>query len=175
MGRKILLIFILLTAGLFRLKAQDIPVTVLDGPILKVDTLSKNLQLDFPLITDPALPPIKLPDYLSIPTDYETKEERAARINAQTATSVKDHVNENLKWFKPPKLTAAQREQMVREYKKGGEEWLKSVSNGLVYVPDHVEKVFFTGEKIVYRKASSFYRSPSVGFRCCAYPEADSG
>lgn len=60
------------------------------------------------------------------------------------------------------------------EYKKGGEEWLKSVSNGLVYVPDHVEKVFFTGEKIVYRKASSFYRSPSVGFRCCAYPEADS-
>ena len=57
------------------------------------------------------------------------------------------------------------------EYKKGGEEWLKSVSNGLVYVPDHVEKVFFTGEKIVYRKASSFYRSPSVGFRCCAYPE----
>ena len=60
------------------------------------------------------------------------------------------------------------------EYKKGGEEWLKSVSNGLVYVPDHVEKVFFTGEKIVYRKASEFYKSPSVGFRCCAYPETDS-
>lgn len=57
------------------------------------------------------------------------------------------------------------------EYKKGGEEWLKSISNGLVYVPDHVEKVFFTGEKVVYREASLFYRSPSIGFRCCAYPE----
>jgi hypothetical protein len=59
------------------------------------------------------------------------------------------------------------------EYKKGGEEWLKSISNGLVYVPDHVEKVFFTGEKVIYRKASEFYKSPAIGFRCCAYPETD--
>lgn len=57
------------------------------------------------------------------------------------------------------------------EYKNGGDEWLKTISNGLVYVPDHVEKVFFTGEKVVYREASSFYRSSSIGFRCCAYPE----
>ena len=109
MGRKILLIFILLTAGLFRLKAQDIPVSVLDGPVLKIDTLSKNLSLDFPLITDPALPPIKLPDYLSIPTGYETKEERAARINAQTATSVKAHIDESLKWVRPPVFTPTQK------------------------------------------------------------------
>ena len=109
MGRKILLIFILLIAGFFRLKAQDIPVTVLDGPILKSDTLSKHLPLDFPLITDPALPPIKLPDYLSVPTDYETKEERAARINAQTATSVKARVDESLKWVRPPVFTPSQR------------------------------------------------------------------
>ena len=57
------------------------------------------------------------------------------------------------------------------EYKNGGEEWLKSISNGLVYVPDHIERVFLTGEKVPYRKASMFYRSPSIGFRCCAYPE----
>lgn len=57
------------------------------------------------------------------------------------------------------------------EYKKGGKEWLKEISNGLVYVPDHIEKVFFTGEKVAYRAASSFYKSPSIGFRCCAYPE----
>lgn len=57
------------------------------------------------------------------------------------------------------------------EYKNGGEEWLKSVSNGLVYVPDHIERVFLTGEKVPYRMASSFYKSSSIGFRCCAYPE----
>ncbi|MBO4714320.1 MAG: hypothetical protein J5615_10640 [Fibrobacter sp.] len=57
------------------------------------------------------------------------------------------------------------------EYKKGGEEWLKSISNGLVYVPDHIEVVFFTGERISYRGVTSFYKSPSIGFRCCAYPE----
>lgn len=32
-----------LLAGIFRLKAQDIPVSVLDGPVLKIDTLSKGL------------------------------------------------------------------------------------------------------------------------------------
>lgn len=43
MGRKLLLIILLLMAGFFRLKAQDIPVSVLDGPVLKIDTLSKDL------------------------------------------------------------------------------------------------------------------------------------
>lgn len=57
------------------------------------------------------------------------------------------------------------------EYKKGGDEWLAKISNGLVYKPDHIEVVFFTGEKVAYRQASAFYKSPSIGFRCCAYPE----
>ena len=57
------------------------------------------------------------------------------------------------------------------EYKEGGEEWLKSISNGMVYVPDHIEVVFLTGERISYRGVANFYRSPSIGFRCCAYPE----
>jgi len=57
------------------------------------------------------------------------------------------------------------------EYKKGGEEWLKSLSNGLIYVPSEVKVVFLTGEKVAYREAAAFYRSPSIGFRCCAYPE----
>ena len=57
------------------------------------------------------------------------------------------------------------------EYKEGGEEWLKSISNGMVYVPDHIEVVFLTGERISYRGVANFYRSPSIGFRCCAYKE----
>ncbi|MBO7511772.1 MAG: hypothetical protein J6T54_02210, partial [Fibrobacter sp.] len=57
------------------------------------------------------------------------------------------------------------------EYKKGGDEWLESISNGMKYVPDHVEVVFLTGERVSYRGVSNFYKSPSIGFRCCAYKE----
>ncbi|MBQ3840850.1 MAG: hypothetical protein II819_13130 [Fibrobacter sp.] len=57
------------------------------------------------------------------------------------------------------------------EYKKGGDEWLEQVSNGMVYVPDHIEVVFLTGERVSYRGVANFYKSPSIGFRCCAYKE----
>ena len=94
MGRKLLLIILLLMAGFFRLKAQDIPVSVLDGPVLKIDTLSKKLPLDFPLITDPGLPSIRMPNTLGLPSEFETKEQRAARINAQTYTDVMSSVDD---------------------------------------------------------------------------------
>ena len=57
------------------------------------------------------------------------------------------------------------------EYKRGGDEWLEKVSNGMVYVPDHIEVVFLTGERISYRGVANFYKSPSIGFRCCAYKD----
>lgn len=57
------------------------------------------------------------------------------------------------------------------EYKKGGDEWLEKVSNGMKYVPDHIEVVFLTGERVAFRGASNFYKSSSIGFRCCAYKE----
>lgn len=57
------------------------------------------------------------------------------------------------------------------EYKKGGEEWLKSISNGLTYTPSAVKTVYLTGGRVAYRAAGSFYKSPTIGFRCCAYPE----
>lgn len=57
------------------------------------------------------------------------------------------------------------------EYKKGGDAWLEKLGNGFKYVPDHIEVVFLTGEKVAYRQAASFYKSSSIGFRCCAYPE----
>lgn len=60
---------------------------------------------------------------------------------------------------------------LYAEYKLGGDEWLESIGNGLKYVPDHIEVVFLTGEKVAYRGASNYYKSPSIGFRCCAYQE----
>ena len=58
---------------------------------------------------------------------------------------------------------------LYSEYKKGGKSWLDSLANGLTYKPTKKEAVFLTGEKISYREVSSFYRSPTIGFRCCAY------
>ncbi|WP_254917782.1 hypothetical protein [Fibrobacter sp. UWB3] len=58
---------------------------------------------------------------------------------------------------------------LYREYKKGGKSWLDSLANGLTYKPSSKKVVFLTGEKLHYREAASFYKSPAVGFRCCAY------
>lgn len=57
------------------------------------------------------------------------------------------------------------------EYKAGGEAWLKKLANGLVYKPSEIKVVFLTGATVLYRKVSDFYKSPTIGFRCCAYPE----
>jgi hypothetical protein len=60
---------------------------------------------------------------------------------------------------------------LYSEYRKGGDEWLDTLANGLTYVPSEVKVVFLTGEKVPYRMAAAFYRSPTIGFRCCAYKE----
>lgn len=57
------------------------------------------------------------------------------------------------------------------EYKKGGDEWLAEISNGLTYEPSRTEVVFVKKERVAYRQAAAFYKSPSIGFRCCAYPQ----
>jgi len=58
---------------------------------------------------------------------------------------------------------------LYSEYKKGGKSWLDSLANGLTYKPSRKEAVFLTGKKTNYRQASAFYKSSSIGFRCCAY------
>lgn len=60
---------------------------------------------------------------------------------------------------------------MYYEYKKGGKAWLDSLANGLTYKPSRVEAVFLTGKMLNYRMAAAFYKSSSIGFRCCAYPK----
>ena len=58
---------------------------------------------------------------------------------------------------------------LYSEYKKGGKSWLDTLSNGLTYKPSKKEAVFLTGKTLNYRQASAFYKSSSIGFRCCAY------
>lgn len=58
---------------------------------------------------------------------------------------------------------------LYSEYKKGGKAWLDSLANGLTYKPSKKEAVFLTGKMFNYRNAAAFYKSPSIGFRCCAY------
>lgn len=60
---------------------------------------------------------------------------------------------------------------LYSEYRKGGDEWLAQLAGNLVYVPSQVKVVFLTGERVTYREVTSFYKAPSIGFRCCAYPE----
>lgn len=60
---------------------------------------------------------------------------------------------------------------LYSEYKKGGDGWLDTLGNGLKYVPTEVKVVFLTGEKVMYRAAAAFYKSPTIGFRCCAYKD----
>ena len=60
---------------------------------------------------------------------------------------------------------------LYSEYKNGGDKWLESIGNGLKYVPDRMQVVFLTGRTTAYRGASAYYKSPVIGFRCCAYPE----
>lgn len=60
---------------------------------------------------------------------------------------------------------------LYSEYRKGGDAWLDTLANGLKYVPSEIKVVFLTGEKVPYRLAASFYKSTTIGFRCCAYPE----
>ena len=48
---------------------------------------------------------------------------------------------------------------------------IHTLGNGLKYVPSEVKVVFLTGEKVRYREAAAFYKSPTIGFRCCAYKD----
>ena len=112
MGRKWLFIFLLLAAGSLGLRAQDYPVSLLDGPAVKADSL-KTRPETLPSPLNPTFPPIRMPSRLSpLPGAFESKEERAARINALTANSVRKSVDQNLQWTRPPLLSAGAKAAM---------------------------------------------------------------
>lgn len=109
MGRKWLYILLLLAAGSRGLQAQDYAVSVLDGPVVKADSLKTRPEF-LPLIVNPAFPRIGMPSRLSpLPDAFESKEQRAARINALTANGVMHSVGTNLILYRPPKFSAPAR------------------------------------------------------------------
>lgn len=105
-GRIIVLSLLFLT-GSFSLHAQDHPVTALDGPIVRTDSTKRKAQT-LPLWGLPAFSTIQMPSFLT-PDPFETKEQRAARINARTSASLMTSVDYNLSWYRPPQLTDAQK------------------------------------------------------------------
>lgn len=104
---KLLFTFILLVAGAILLKAQDYPVSVADGPSLTVKADSLTLPPpNLPLLEGSPDPIIQLPSTL-IPPLFETKEQKAARVNARVEADVMRSIGQNLRWYQPPKLTRA--------------------------------------------------------------------
>ncbi len=94
-------ICVILAAWAVGLRAQD--YLALDGPALNIkpDTVSINPRL-FPM---PSLTPAPgLPAYLAPPV-FETKEQRAARINARVQADLMQPVRQNLQWIMPPMLS----------------------------------------------------------------------
>jgi hypothetical protein len=84
------------------------------------------------------------------------------------------HFKDTLQFFKVQDTTGTvvgMDYSLYSEYKQGGDKWLESLGKGLKYVPDHIEVVFLTGKTTAYRGAAAYYKSPVIGFRCCAYPE----
>lgn len=100
--RKISL-FVLLIAGALSLRAQDVPTTILDGPLIKADTL-RTRPTPLPVMGTAPTPGIRQPSILRPPL-FETKEQRAARINAAVQANVMNYMDQSLAWYRPPKLS----------------------------------------------------------------------
>lgn len=103
MSRRLFSVFVLLCAGALVLRAQEVPVTVSDGPVVKVDSLQGRPQL-LPLMGNVLSPGVRQPSVLRPPL-FETKEQRAARINAAVQANVMNYMDQSLAWYRPPKLS----------------------------------------------------------------------
>lgn len=106
MQGKVLISLILLCSAAIGLRAQDYPVSVLDGPDLNVDSLSVDQSVKpaaLPLLAFPRFP-LMLPRQTLLMPSFETKEQRAARINQQTFDAVMTSVDQNLYWHRPPEI-----------------------------------------------------------------------
>lgn len=111
MRRRSIVLSLLLLAASFSLHAQDYPVTALDGPVMKADSTKQKTQT-LPLLGLPAFSMVRLPSFLT-PDPFETKEQRAARINAQASASVMSSLDHDLSWYRPPHLTDAQKKLLL--------------------------------------------------------------
>ena len=124
------MVFALMAAGAVGLRAQDLKVTVPDGPAPKADTLerrSRVLPKADTLVGRPEGPSgaperpaffrfYRTPSRLApspfspsfLPPDqfgYETREELAARVDASTKARVMASIDQDLYWHRLPKLS----------------------------------------------------------------------
>lgn len=106
-----LVLILLLTAGVSALWAQDHPATPVDGPVVKADSLGRSPGFS-PLTGYAIYSRIRMPGILA-PIGFESKEQRAARINAATGASVLESVSRNLDWSRPPHLSAEARIALI--------------------------------------------------------------
>ena len=104
---RFVVLLVVFWVGSFSLHAQDHPATVLDGPIVKTDSTKNKAQI-LPLLGYPAFTGVQPPSFLTV-DPFETKEQRAARINALTSANLMSSVDYNLSWYRPPYLTGLQK------------------------------------------------------------------
>ena len=105
MVEKLLLTLILLVPGALILRAQDYPVSPPDGPALRVKEDTSTLQPhSYSLMELSPAPDIRLPSTL-VPPPFETKEQKAARINLRTEADVMRSVQLNLMGYQPPRFS----------------------------------------------------------------------
>lgn len=93
-----------LIVGVQGMKAQDHSVTILDGPVMHADSLSSKPRPSI-FLPVPTFQPFPRQNLLFAPYGMETKEQRAARINAQVYSDVMESVDRYLVWYRPPKLS----------------------------------------------------------------------
>ena len=105
MRGKLLIICFLLLAASVSLRAQDFPASPLDGPVVKSDSLSVPPKpLFIPAYS--GFTGIAMPSFLSPePLPFETKEQRAARLNALIYGSVMTATGKSLLWDRPAFFT----------------------------------------------------------------------
>ena len=115
MGKGLLLTLMLLVAGALAGRAQDVPVTVLDGPVVKPDSLENmpgpSFQPVNPFSSGFLTPIFQLPSFLSPlqQPPFETKAQRAARLNASTYSSVMGSIGRDLYWHRLPDFSKSAR------------------------------------------------------------------
>lgn len=100
---KSVLVLLLLAAGTLVLRAQDSAATPVDGPTVKVDSLGWKPVFS-PLMGYGIYSRIRMPGALA-PIGYESREQRAARINAVTGAGVMSSMNQNLAPMQAPHLS----------------------------------------------------------------------
>lgn len=105
MSRRILVTIVALAVGMMRLGAQD--VRILDGPALEVEDSLNVRPKPFPTLLNPIPGPmIHTFSPLFAPlSPFETREQRAARINERTFYAVQQSVDRNLVWYRMPHYT----------------------------------------------------------------------